>query len=79
MPSGRHVEENSSSVILATKETTGVAPKVNLAGEPLTRTPLPSANKAAHSRFEPQRRRHEKSKIGVSVAPQKVLCPPIFF
>ena len=28
-------------------------------------------NKAAHSGFETQRRRHQKSKIGVSVAPQK--------
>ena len=153
MPSGRHVEENCSAAMLTTKETTGLAPDVNL-GEPLTRTPLPSTNKrlftrneiqpyffifdicpifsltlfqwisgrmgcepiltdiqpvtidtmlnwisgryqkwknqaefrnvwtllkAAHSRFEPKRRRHEKSKIGVSVAPQKVLCPPNFF
>ena len=34
------------------------------------------ANKAVHSGFETQRRLHQKSKTGVSVAPQ---CPPIFF
>ena len=37
--------------------------------------PLPSVNKAAHSGFETQRRHHRKSKTGVSVAPQKDLCP----
>ena len=31
-------------------------------------TPPPSANKAAHSGFETPRRRHQKSKTGVSVA-----------
>ena len=30
--------------------------------------PLPSANRAAHSGFETWRRRHQKSKLGVSVA-----------
>ena len=35
--------------------------------------PLSSKNKAAHSGFETQRRRHQKSKTGVSVAPQKGL------
>ena len=39
----------------------------------VTSTPPPSANKAAHSGFETQRRRHQKSKTGVSVAPQKFL------
>ena len=34
---------------------------------------LPSGNKAAHFGFETQRRRHQKSKTGVSVAPQKGL------
>ena len=38
-----------------------------------TRTPLPSSKKAAHSGFETQRRRNQKSKTGVSVAPQKGL------
>ena len=35
--------------------------------------PQTSANKAAHSGFETQRRCHHKSKTGVSVAPQKGL------
>ena len=35
-----------------------------------THMPLPSANKAAHSRFEIQSRHQQKSKTGVSVAPQ---------
>ena len=30
----------------------------------ISRTPLPSANKAAHSGFETQRRRYQKSKTG---------------
>ena len=34
---------------------------------------LTSANKAAYSGFETERRYHQKSKIGVSVVPQKVL------
>ena len=36
-------------------------------------TPLPNANRVVHSGFETQRRRHQKSKLGVSVAPQKGL------
>ena len=38
-----------------------------------THTSHQSINKAAHSGFETQRRRHQKSKTGVSVAPQKGL------
>ena len=41
--------------------------------ERVTSTPSPCANKAVHSGFETQRRRHQKSKTGVSVAPQKGL------
>ena len=37
---------------------------------------LPSANKGAHSDFETQRRCHQKSKTGKSVAPQKGLMSP---
>ena len=33
---------------------------------------LPSANKVAHSGFETQRTRHQKSKTGVSVVPPKI-------
>ena len=57
---------------LATKRSTGVAPEVNLR-ERISHMPPPSANKAAHSGFETERRRHQKSKIGVSMAPQKGL------
>ena len=38
--------------------------------------PPPTVNKAAQSGFEIQRRRHKKSKTGVSVVQQKDLCPP---
>ena len=38
-----------------------------------TGTPPPSTNKTAHSGFETQRRRHQKSKTGVLVAAQKEL------
>ena len=57
---------------LAAKRSAGVAPEVNLS-EHVTSMPLSSANKAAHFGFETQRRRHQKSKTGVSVAPQKGL------
>ena len=59
MPAHRYVEE----IGLA-----GVAPDMNLR-ECLTCIPPPSANKAAHFGFEPQRRHHQKSKTEVSVAP----------
>ena len=49
--------------------------KVNL-GERVTHMPTPNANKAVHSGFEPQIRCHQKSKIGVSLAPQKGLMSP---
>ena len=41
--------------------------------ECVTCMPPPSSNKAAHPGFETQRRRHQKYKTGVSVAPQKGL------
>ena len=40
------------------KWSAGVAPEVNL-GEHTSRMPLPSANKAAHSGFETQRRGYQ--------------------
>ena len=52
----------------------GVAQEVNL-GEHISCTPPPTTNKVLHSGFETQRRRHQKSKTGVSVAPQKGLVP----
>ena len=39
----------------------------------VTRMSPPRTNKAAHSGFETQRIRHQRSKTGVSVAPQKDL------
>ena len=63
------------AAMLAAKRSAGVAPEVNLR-ECISHTPPPSTNKAAHSGFETQRRRHQKSKTGVSVAPKKDLSPP---
>ena len=61
MPAHRYVEEISSAAMLAAKRSAGVAPEVHLR-ECVTYTPLASVNKAAHSGFEIQRRRHQKSK-----------------
>ena len=69
MPARRYVEEIGSAAILAP---TVVTPEVNLR-ECITHMPLSSTNNAAHSGFETQRRHHQKSKTGVSVAPQKGL------
>ena len=55
--------------MLAGKSSAGVTPEVNVR-EHVTHMPLPSSNKAAHSGFGTQRH-HQKSKTGVSVAPQK--------
>ena len=68
MPAHRYVEENSSAAKLATKKSAGVAPEVNLRGHVTCMLPQ-STNKAAHSGLK----RHQKSKTGVSVAPQKGL------
>ena len=54
------------------KRSAGVAPEICLR-ELVARTPLLCIRKAAHSGFETQRRRHRKSKTGVSVAPRKGL------
>ena len=72
MPSRRYMKEISSAALLATKRSAGVAPDMN-PRECVTCTPLPSANNAAHSGFETKRRIHQKSKTGVSVAPQEGL------
>ena len=74
----RYVQEISSASMVATKRLAGVAPEVNL-GECVTCTPLPSTNKAALSGYETQRRCHQKTKTGVSVAPQKGLMSCNFF
>ena len=66
------------ATMLAVKRLAGVTPELNLR-EHTSHTPLPSTNKATLSGFETQRKRNQKSKIGVSVASTKDLCPPIFF
>ena len=58
--------------MLATKRSVGITQEVNLR-EHVTCMPPPSMNKAAHSGFETQRRCHQKSKTGVTVAAQKGL------
>ena len=75
MPDCRYVEENSLAAMLATKRSADVTPDVNLR-EHITCAPLSSTNKVDHSGFETQRRHHQKSKTGESVAPQKGLVPP---
>ena len=65
-----------SSAMLAAKRSAGVAPKLN-PREFVTHMHLPSTNKAADSGFETQRRHHQESKTGVSVAPQEGhISPP---
>ena len=66
------LEEIGLAVMLVAKRSAGITPEV-------TCMPLPSANKAAHSGFETQSRCHHKSKIGISVAPQKGLMSSINF
>ena len=61
--------------MLAIKRLAGVTPEVNLR-EQTSYMPSPSVNKGAQSGFATQRRYHQKSKTGVSVAPQKGICPP---
>ena len=55
------------AAMLAAKRLLGVTLEVNI-GEHISCTPLPSSNNAAHSGFETQKRWHQKSKTGVSVA-----------
>ena len=68
MPGCRYMEDIGSAAMLATERLAGVAPEVNLR-ELVAHTPLPSANKAAHSGFETQSRHQQKSKTGTSVVP----------
>ena len=64
----KYVDWNGLAAMLATKRSAGVAPEVNL------RFPLHSGTKhtgkGIHSGFETQGRHHQKSEIGVSVAPK---------
>ena len=67
-----------SGAMLAVKRSAGVAPEMNLR-EHISHTPLPSVNKAVHSGFETQKKCHQKSKTGVSVAPQIGVMSSKFF
>ena len=60
MPASRYVEKIRLPDMLVTKKSAGVLPDVNLRKH-VTRTPLPSVNKAAHCDFE-TKRRYQKSK-----------------
>ena len=57
------------AAMLAINTGKGGTPEGESKGMYITMLP-PSANKAAHSGFETQRRHHLKSKTGVSVAPK---------
>ena len=79
MPVHRYMEENGLATILAAKISAGVTPEVSLKKH-VTHMPLPNMKRAAYSGFETQRRHHQKSKKGISVAPQKgLLMPSNFF
>ena len=65
----KYMDRNGLAVVLLTKRSASVASEVNL------KIPLGTGNKA-HKRgdlsgFETQDNHHEKSKAGISVAPQK--------
>ena len=68
MPAHRCVEEIGLTAMLAAERSAGVAPQVNIKERV---TPLPSTNKTAHSDLKTQRKRHQKSRTGVSVVSQK--------
>ena len=69
MPGHRYVEVISLAAMLPTMRLAGVTPELNLR-EFVICVPLSSVNKTAHSGFEIQERYHQKSKTGVSKAPQ---------
>ena len=74
MPACRKMEENGSCAMLAVKRSAGLTPEVNL-WEHITPMPPPSRNKVADPGFKTQWRHHQKSKTGLSVAPQKGRVP----
>ena len=68
VPASRHwwgSKTGTYRAILVVKRSVGVAPEVSLR-QLTSRTSPPNLNKAVHSGFENQRRRHQKSKTGVS-------------
>ena len=76
VPPCRYMEEIGLAAMLATKRLAGFTLELNLS---VIHMPLPSANKATHSGFETQRRYHQKSKTGASVAPQTGLMSSNIF
>ena len=78
MPASRYVLQNGSAAMLATKRLAGIALEVNLR-EHVTHTPAPNMNKVFCSGFKTQRRCHQKSKTGLSVAPLKGLMSFKYF
>ena len=60
----KYMDENGSAAMLATKRSAGIR-------EHTLQMPWPSVKEAVHSGFETQRRHHQKSKTGVSVAHKK--------
>ena len=76
----KYVDWKGSAAMLAAKRSAGVAPEGNL------KNPLYTSKKACkwgiHPGFETQDRGHQKSKTGVSVAPQKgptIMSSKFFF
>ena len=70
MPAYRYKEENGSAAMLAAERSASVAPKVNL-WEWVTPMPLPTMNKASHSRGDVIR----SPKQGYQWPHRKDLCP----
>ena len=68
MPACRYMEENGSATMLAAMRSAGDTLELSLM-QCVTYMPLPSANNAAHSGFEAQWRRHQKSKKGPHSGP----------
>ena len=70
MPARKHVEDNRSTAMLATKRSTGVTPEMNLR-EYVTYRALLIRNKVDHFGIEIQRKCHQRSKSGVPVTHKK--------
>ena len=67
-----------SAAMVATKRSTGVSPEVNVK-ECTSCMLLPSANKAAHSGFETQRRPPEVQNRGISRPTKRIDVLQFFF
>ena len=73
----KYMDENGSAAMLAAKRSAGVTPEVNL--KILFTQAMKHACEGSHPGFETQGRHHQKSKTGISVAPQKGLMSSNFF